>query len=114
MGKEFEDKVAMGTGGSRGTGRAAAVRLAEGGARIAIASAGNDGAAAAAKAECGKAGAPAVPLLKFDDASPEACGRAVDEAVTALGGVHVLVNSAGMSVEGFILRYKAEDLRRTL
>jgi 3-oxoacyl-[acyl-carrier protein] reductase len=114
MGKEFEDKVAMVTGGSRGIGRAAAVRLAEGGARIAIAYAGNDSAAAEAKAACEKAGAPAVHLLKFDVASPEACGKAVDEAVTALGGLHVLVNNAGISVDGLILRYKAEDLRRTL
>jgi 3-oxoacyl-[acyl-carrier protein] reductase len=55
-----------------------------------------------------------VHLLKFDVASPEACGKAVDEAVTSLGGLHVLVNNAGISVDGLILRYKTEDLRRTL
>ena len=38
----------------------------------------------------------------------------MEEAVSALGGLHVLVNNAGISVDGLILRYKAEDLRRTL
>jgi len=114
MAKDFENKVALVTGGSRGIGRAAALRLAEGGAKVAIAYAGNDAAAGESKAECEKAGAPAVHLLKFDVASPEACAKAVDEAVVSLGGLHVLVNNAGISVDGLILRYKNEDLRRTL
>ena len=114
MDKDFESKVAMVTGGSRGIGRAASVRLAEGGAKLAIAYAGNDAAAAEAKAECEKAGSPAVHLLKFDVADPEACAKAVDEAVSKLGALHVLVNNAGISIDGLILRYKADDLRRTL
>src|SRR5437764_3227701 len=114
MDKDFESKVAMVTGGSRGIGRAASVRLAEGGAKLAIAYAGNDAAAAEAKAECEKPGSPAVHLLKFDVADPEACAKAVDEAVSKLGALHVLVNNAGISIDGLILRYKADDLRRTL
>ena len=31
-----------------------------------------------------------------------------------MGGLHVLVNNAGISIDGLILRYKAEDLRRVL
>src|SRR5438067_3185262 len=114
MHKDFETKVALVTGGSRGIGRACAVRLAEGGAKVAIAYAGNDAAAQEAKAECAKAGAPAVHLAKFDVADPEACARAVEEVVAALGALHVLVNNAGISIDGLILRYKPDDLRRTL
>ena len=48
MHKDFEGKVALVTGGSRGIGRAVVVRLTEGGAKVAIAYAGNDAAAAEA------------------------------------------------------------------
>lgn len=111
---DFENKVALVTGASRGIGRAAAVRLAEGGAKVALAYAGNDSAANEAKAACEKAGAAAVHLLKFDVANPAACAKAVEETADKLGGLHVLVNNAGISIDGLILRYKAEDLRRML
>jgi len=31
-----------------------------------------------------------------------------------LGGLHVLVNNAGLSIDGLIIRYKAEDPGRVL
>jgi 3-oxoacyl-[acyl-carrier protein] reductase len=114
MHKDFENKVALVTGASRGIGRAAAVRLAQGGARVAIAYAGNDAAANEAKGACEKAGAPAVALLKFDVGDPAACAKAIDDTVEKLGGLHVLVNNAGISIDGLIMRYKADDLRRML
>ena len=114
MAKEFEGKAALVTGGSRGIGRAAAVRLAEGGCAIAIGYAGNEAAANEAKAACHNAGAPKVHLIKFDVGDPEACARAIDTVVTELGGIHVLVNNAGISIDGLIMRYKADDLRRVL
>src|SRR5713101_5013480 len=114
MAREFDGKVALVTGASRGIGRATAVRLAEGGCTVALGYAGNEAAASEAKAACEKAGAARVRLIKFDVADPEACAKAVDEVVEKLGGLHVLVNNAGISIDGLILRYKAEDLTKIL
>lgn len=114
MHKDFENKVALVTGGSRGIGRAAVLRLAEGGAKVAIAYAGNDAAASETAQAATGTGAPAVHLLKFDVADPAACAKAVEETVAKLGALHVLVNNAGISIDGLILRYKPEDLKRTL
>ena len=74
--------------------------------------AGNEAAAGEAKAACEKAGAARVHLVKFDVADPEACAKAVDEVIKELGGLQILVNNAGISIDGLILRYKADDLRR--
>src|SRR5471030_576370 len=106
MHKDFETKVALVTGASRGIGRAAAVRLAEGGAKLAISYAGNDAAAAEAKTECEKAGSPQVELFKFDIGDPAACTKAIEDVIAKFGGLHVLVNNAGISIDGLILRYK--------
>lgn len=100
MHKDFENKVALVTGGSRGIGRAAVLRFAEGGAKVAIAYAGNDAAASETAQAATGAGAPAVHLLKFDVADPAACAKAVEETIAKLGALHVLVNNAGRHTRG--------------
>src|SRR5438067_3448789 len=114
MAKDFEGKTALVTGGSRGIGRAVAVRLAQGGCAVAISYAGNDAAAQEAKAAVEAAGAAKVHTLKFDVGDPAACAAGIEEVTERFGGLHVLVNNAGISIDGLILRYKGEDLRRVL
>jgi 3-oxoacyl-[acyl-carrier protein] reductase len=111
---DFGGKAALVTGGSRGIGRAVALTLARGRCAVAINYAGNEAAAEEARALCAKAGAPAVVLLRFDVADPAACAQAVDEVVRAMGGLHVLVNNAGIAVDGLVMRVKDEDWQRQL
>jgi 3-oxoacyl-[acyl-carrier protein] reductase len=111
---DFTGKAALVTGGSRGIGRAIAVALAEGKAKVALNYAGNEAAAQEAAALCEKAGAAAVKLMKFDVADPAACAGAVEEVVSAFGGLHVLVNNAGIAVDQLVMRVKDDDWQRQL
>jgi 3-oxoacyl-[acyl-carrier protein] reductase len=111
---DFTGKTALVTGGSRGIGRAIATTLARGKASVALNYAGNDAAAEEARALCEEAGAARVKLMKFDVADPAACNAAVDEIVKEWGGLHVLVNNAGISLDQLIMRFKDEDWDRTI
>jgi 3-oxoacyl-[acyl-carrier protein] reductase len=111
---DFKGKVALVTGASRGIGRAIAVALARGGAAVALNYAGNEAAAREALALVEAAGAPRARLLRFDVSDPAACQAAVDEVVAQLGGLHVLVNNAGIAIDQLLMRLKDEDWRRQL
>jgi 3-oxoacyl-[acyl-carrier protein] reductase len=111
---DFKGKVALVTGASRGIGRAIAVELARGGASVALNYAGNEGAAAEALQLVEAAGAPRARLYRFDVADPVACARAVEAVVADLGGLHVLVNNAGIAIDQLLMRLKDEDWRRQL
>jgi 3-oxoacyl-[acyl-carrier protein] reductase len=111
---DFTGKAVLVTGGSRGIGRAIAVTLARGKAKVAINYAGNEAAAQEAAALCEQAGAQAVKLMKFDVADSAACGKAVEEVVSAFGGLNVLVNNAGIAIDQLLMRVKDEDWKRQL
>ncbi len=111
---DFTGKTALVTGASRGIGRAIAVTLARGHASVALNYAGNEAAAAEALALCQRAGAAGCRLFKFDVADPAACQQAVDQVVAELGGLHVLVNNAGIALDQLVMRLKDEDWRRQL
>jgi 3-oxoacyl-[acyl-carrier protein] reductase len=111
---DFTGKTALVTGASRGIGRAIAVTLARGHATVALNYAANDAAAQEALSLCQQAGASGCRLLKFDVADPAACQKAVDQVVAELGGLHVLVNNAGIALDQLVMRLKDEDWRRQL
>ncbi|QJY47413.1 SDR family NAD(P)-dependent oxidoreductase [Pseudonocardia broussonetiae] len=87
----LDGKVAMVVGGGSGIGRAAARRLAEEGASVAVVDVAADAADATA-AGIAAAGGRGL-ALHADATAPEDVDRAVDRVVTDLGGIDVLVNS---------------------
>ncbi len=90
-------RVAIVTGGASGIGRATAVRLAGDGFRIALVDLDEAGMAASIEACGGPGVAIGVPT---DVRSFEACAAAVSAIVERFGRLDVLVNCAGVWVEG--------------
>jgi 3-oxoacyl-[acyl-carrier protein] reductase len=111
---DFQGKTALVTGGSRGIGRAIAVTLAQGHANVAVNYAGNEAAAREALALVEQAGSGKAKLYRFDVADPAACTAAVDRVLADFGGLHVLVNNAGIAVDQLVMRVKDEDWKRQL
>jgi 3-oxoacyl-[acyl-carrier protein] reductase len=111
---DFKGKTALVTGASRGIGRAIAVTLARGGANVALNYAGNEAAASEALALCQEAGAPKAKLYRFDVADPAACTAAVEQVVAELGGLHILVNNAGIALDQLVMRLKDDDWNRQI
>jgi NAD(P)-dependent dehydrogenase (short-subunit alcohol dehydrogenase family) len=91
---EFENKVAIITGGAGGIGRATAARLLEEGASVVLSSRRQE-VLDAARRELGPAGE-RVARVAGDVGSAAAAERLVDEALERFGGVDVLVNSTGV------------------
>ncbi len=88
-------RCALVTGGSRGIGRAVAVRLARDGFDVAFCFRSGE-AAAAETASLVRAAGAACFSAACDVADPEAAGTFVKRAEAELGPVHALVNSAGI------------------
>ena len=107
MGLTLEGKSCLVTGGSRGIGKAIALKLAELGADVAITYARSADAANEVKAEIEAKGrkAKAIQADAVDFAEAEAV---VNELVTDWGKIDVLVNNAGITKDNLILRM-AED-----
>lgn len=92
----MKNKVCVVVGGSRGIGRAIALRMARLGMQIAVL-ARNEAELAALGQEVEALGARYLPI-QADAADFEALGRAFAQVWAALGGFDVLVNSAGTGV----------------
>ncbi|HYJ08296.1 MAG TPA: 3-oxoacyl-[acyl-carrier-protein] reductase [Polyangiaceae bacterium] len=110
---DLTGKVALVTGGSRGIGRAAALSLGKQGAQVVINYVSNEGAAREVAEQIQAAGGKAE-IVQFDVGSSEAAEKAVAEAAKRLGRLDVLVCSAGISIDGLLLRLKDDDFDRIL
>jgi 3-oxoacyl-[acyl-carrier protein] reductase len=111
--RDLEGKVALVTGGSRGIGRAIAVALGKLGAKVVINYTANEAAANEAAAAVTAVGSTAV-TKRFDVADAAAVDAAFKEVVAAEGGLHILVNNAGIAINTLVLGAKDADWKRSI
>ncbi len=96
MSSEFQDRVALVTGGSRGIGRASALRLAREGAHVAVSYASRIAEADSLVAEVRQLGRKAL-AVKCNVADPDDVNRMVARTRSELGPIDYLVHSGAVS-----------------
>jgi 3-oxoacyl-[acyl-carrier protein] reductase len=108
-----DGRVAIVTGGSRGIGRAVAMRLANEGANVAITYRSNDAAAEAAAEKVRTEGA-RCEIFQGDVASPDDVAALFEGVGEALGRVEILVNNAGLTRDNLMMRMKESEFDEVL
>lgn len=103
----LKDKVAIVTGSARGLGAEMARRLAREGAKLVVTDIQQEAALATAAAL--KAEGFAVHCVIGDITKAADVQRLVDETVATFGGVHVLVNNAGMPRDKYLVKMTEDD-----
>jgi 3-oxoacyl-[acyl-carrier protein] reductase len=106
--KKLENKVALVTGGSRGIGAATVRRLAAEGARVAFTYTSSAEKAQALVAEINAAGGRAL-AIKANSAQASEIINAVNKTVAEWGGLHILVNNAGIIIAKDFQEHTLED-----
>jgi acetoacetyl-CoA reductase len=95
-------RVALVTGGTRGIGAAISAALKAQGRQVVANYAGNDAAAEAFTKETG------IAVIKFDVSKFEECEAGVAKITTDHGPIEVLVNNAGITRDGTLLRMRRD------
>ena len=102
--RALEGKIAVVTGGSRGIGRAICVALGARGAKVIVNYASREDAARETAEAVGKAGGEAV-IAQFDVADRDVVTESIKAHATEHGHPHILVISAGIAINGLVLRF---------
>jgi len=105
--QNLNGKVAIITGGSRGIGRAIALRLARDGARVVLCARGLDALNEVA-GEINSSGGQALPVAA-DLRMPLEPARVADVAMKTYGGIDIVVNNAGATKRGAFLELSDDD-----
>jgi 3-oxoacyl-[acyl-carrier protein] reductase len=107
MSQTLLNKVAIVTGASRGIGRSIALKLAEEGAAVMLA-ARNAELLREAQAEIQSKGGSAT-WMSLDLRKPEAPALLAEKTIQVLGGIDIVVNTAGATKRGDFLTLSEED-----
>jgi 3-oxoacyl-[acyl-carrier protein] reductase len=108
MNREFEHKIVVVTGGSRGIGRATAAAFAREGAHTVIAASNLQNLASASEI-INKAGGPATITCAGDLRQLESCEALFELVTSRFGRCNILVNSAGATKAGNFLELFDEE-----
>ena len=110
---DLTGKAALITGGSRGIGRAIAIRLATQGADVAFSYRGNEAAAKDTAADIEALGRKALPI-QANVSDPDAAEGVVKSVIDGLGRLDILVNNAGITRDDLIMRMSVDAFREVL
>lgn len=105
--QRLADQVAIVTGASRGIGKATAIALATEGAKVVINYARSSEAAEAVVAEIVAAGGEAI-ALQADVSQADQVDELIKATLDKWGQIDVLVNNAGITKDGLLMRMKLE------
>jgi 3-oxoacyl-[acyl-carrier protein] reductase len=104
----FENKIAVVTGSSRGIGRAVAMELGRQGASVVVNFNRNAAAAEEVVKTIQEAGSQAAPF-QADVSDFSQCEALIKFAIEHFGGLHILVNNAGITHDGLIMIASERD-----
>jgi 3-oxoacyl-[acyl-carrier protein] reductase len=104
---DLQGRIALVTGASQGIGRACALELAKSGATVALV-ARNEAKLAEVAAEITKDGGQAAPFT-LDIAGEESIKAGAKAILERFGKVEILVNNAGITRDGLMMRMKRAD-----
>lgn len=109
----FKEKVALVTGASRGIGKAIALKLAAGGAKVVVNYAGSKDKALEVVEQIKAAGGDAF-ACQCDVGDFQAVEKMVGDVLEQCGRVDILVNNAGITKDNLLLKMSPEDFEQVV
>ncbi len=109
----LKNKVAVVTGGSRGIGKAIALKLASQGANVVVNYTSNSAAADEVVKEIEALGAKGI-AVKANVSVASDIENLIKETESQLGKIDILVNNAGITRDGLLIRMKEEDFDQVI
>lgn len=105
---DLSGKVAIVTGGSRGIGKAIAIKLAEGGCSVCLTYKKNLQSAEEVVRKITELGGKAI-AIQADSAKFEDAQKVVDEVLKNFGRIDILINNAGITKDTLLIRMSEDD-----